>query len=142
MTQCIITCYQTWRFYVENLRTVGATKVLAWAATRQTTSRIQFIGIQDAPKKRRLDNKPWAEGIFSTSKVQLTNSATDIKWTTKSCKIINVLVIELKEYQNKFLEFKRLESDLGFLCLMAMPFTFDHIFPSPMGFHLSRWRNE
>ena len=132
------------KIYVDDLRTAGATRELAWAAARQATSRLQFLGIQDAPRKRRLDNGPWAGGIFSTSEGQITKSVTDTKWT-KGREIIKALVLELKESPNKFLEFKRLERDRGFLCHMAM--TFDQIFPYLKGFHLSicghlRYRNE
>ena len=132
------------KIYVDDLRTAGATRELAWQAARRATSRLQFLGIQDAPRKRRLDNGPWAGGIFSTSDEKITKSVTESKWT-KGRDIVWALVVELKENPNKLLEFKRLERDRGFLCHMAM--TFDQIFPYLKGFHLSlcshlRQRNE
>ena len=56
----------TIRAYVDDLRLVAATRELAWAANRQVAARIQYLGSQDAPRKRRLDNSPWAGAVFST----------------------------------------------------------------------------
>ena len=122
------------KIYVDSLRTAGATRELSWQVARRATSRLQFLGIQDAPRKRRLDNGPWAGGIFSTSDEKITKSVTESKWT-KGRDIVWALVVELKENPNKLLEFKRLERDRGFLCHMAI--TFDQIFPYLKGFHLS-----
>ena len=59
--------------YEDYLRTAAATREPAWAAARRGTSRLQFLGTQDAPRKRRLDNGPWTGGIFTTADQKIQN---------------------------------------------------------------------
>ena len=122
------------RAYVDDLRVVAATKELAWQAARQTASVIQYLGSQDASRKRRLDNGPWAGTMFSTSDGNISKSVTKSKWE-KGKQLIRTLVEEIKMNPDVQFEYKRLERIRGFICHLAM--TFDIFFAYLKGFHLS-----
>ena len=66
--------------YIDKLRVMAPTRELAWVATRRALSRLQYLGIQDTPRKRRLDNGPWAGGLYSTDNGIISKSVTDAKW--------------------------------------------------------------
>lgn len=55
------------RAYVDDLRVVRYSLEHAWSIARRIAPMIQYLGIQDAPRKRRIDNGPWAGSIFLTS---------------------------------------------------------------------------
>ena len=76
--------------YVDDLRLIAATRELAWQASHRAASYIQYLGSQDAPRKKRLDNGPWAGTVFNTKDGAVTKSVTQSKW-------------------DRGLEFKRLE---------------------------------
>jgi hypothetical protein len=41
--------------FVDNLRVSGFSDEHAWSIARQVSSRLQYLGVQDAPRKRRVD---------------------------------------------------------------------------------------
>ena len=49
---------------VDDLRAIGFSWEAAWAVAQQVATRFQMLGIQDAARKRRLADGPWAGGIF------------------------------------------------------------------------------
>ena len=53
--------------YVDDLRAIGFNLEEAWRIARWTASRLQYLGIQDAPRKRRIDNGPWAGSVVLTT---------------------------------------------------------------------------
>ena len=120
--------------YVDDLRVVASTKELAWQASRQVASRIQFLGSQDASRKRRLDNGPWAGTVFNTSQGQISKTVTQTKWE-KGKGLVCELMNEYKIDPEVKFEFKRLERVRGFLCHLAM--TYDVFFAYLKGFHLT-----
>ena len=122
------------RAYVDDLRVVEATRELAWRASHQVASRLQFLGSQDAARKRRLDNGPWAGTVFGTSEGSITKSVTDAK-CKKGKQLVEELREEIRADPNVLFEFKRLERIRGFLCHLAM--TFDLFFVYLKGFHLT-----
>lgn len=122
------------RAYVDDLRVVAPTRELAWRASRQMASRIQFLGAQDAVRKRRLDNGPWTGTVFSTTDGEITKSVTEAEWI-KGKTMIQELATELQQDPNISFEFKRLERIRGFMCHLAM--TYDLFFAYLKGFHLT-----
>ena len=52
----------------------------AWRIARQVAPHIQYLGMQDAVRKRRLDEGPWAGGIYSTSDKMVAKTVTQEKW--------------------------------------------------------------
>lgn len=96
------------RAYVDDLRVVAATRELSWQAARQTASMLQYLGSQDASRKRRLDNGPWAGTMLSTSNGVISKSVTKSKWE-KGKRFITELVEEIKLNPSSTFEYKRLE---------------------------------
>jgi len=118
--------------YVDDLRAIGWSLEHAWKIARQIASRLQYLGIQDAARKRRIDNGPWAGCIYLSSESKIQKTVTKEKWT-KGKEYIDDLnnLIHVKKLST--LNFKYLEKIRGYLCHLAM--TFDLLFPYLKGFH-------
>ena len=119
--------------YVDDLRVVGFSLEHAWLIARWVASRMQFLGIQDASRKRRVDNGPWAGGVYSTEDGAVSKSVTIPKWQ-KGRDMILWLVDEIYNKGNDSLCYKTLERQRGFFCHLAM--VYEVIFPYLKGFHL------
>ena len=120
--------------YVDDLRTIGRTLEHAWAIARLVASRLQYLGIQDAPRKRRVDNGPWAGTVYNSDSSKIQTTVTQLKWQ-KGKDYITFIENELKDNPDATFEFKMLERIRGFLCHLAM--TYDILFPYLKGFHLT-----
>ena len=120
--------------YVDDLRAIGWSKEHAWKIARLAASRLQFLGIQDAGRKRRIDNGPWAGSIFISNETQIQRTVAVSKWNKGKNYILDLAKI-LKSNPQAQLEFKHLERVRGFLCHLAM--TYEIIFPFLKGFHLT-----
>jgi hypothetical protein len=56
--------------FVDDLRASGHSVEQAWAIARQVGARLQYLGIQDAPQKRRPPTQlpgAWAGSVFDTT---------------------------------------------------------------------------
>jgi hypothetical protein len=123
--------------FVDDLRASGHSMEQAWAVARQVASRLQYLGIQDAPRKRRPPSQSpgaWAGAVFSTKDRKVTKSVTQEKWT-KAQKMIEELLTEAGGNKDHEFSYKRLEQIRGFLCHMAM--TYETITPFLKGLHLT-----
>ena len=119
--------------YVDDLRVLGFSLEHAWLIARWFASRMQQLGLQDASRKRRVDNGPWAGGVYGTTDGNISKSVTKPKWQ-KGRDMIIWLVDEVLTKGNTTLCYKTLEKQRGFLCHLAM--VYDVIFPYLKGFHL------
>lgn len=120
--------------YVDDLRALGLSYEQAWAVAHQVTSRLQYLGMQDAPRKRRLDNGPWAGGVYSTNNGEIAKCVTQKKWE-KGKKLLADVRQELRDSGNNTMSYKTLERVRGFFCHLAM--VYDIFFPYLKGFHLT-----
>ena len=120
--------------YVDDLRAIGWSLEHAWAIAHRVASRLQFLGIQDAPRKRRIDNGPWAGAIYQTTKNLIQKTVSQEKWDKAKGYIDNLNTI-FATNKNALVDYKLLERVRGFLCHLAM--TFDLLFPFLKGFHLT-----
>ena len=120
--------------YVDDLRIIGWSMNHAWSIAHRVASRLQYLGVQDAPRKRRIDNGPWAGSIFLTSPTTIQKTVTQEKWL-KAKNYIYDLVEKTKDNLDFNFEFKYLEKIRGFLCHLGM--TYDVLFPFLKGFHLT-----
>ena len=66
--------------YVDDLRVLGFSLEHAWLIARWFASKMQTLGIQDASRKRRVDNGAWAGGVFSTTDGKISKTVTSPKW--------------------------------------------------------------
>lgn len=120
--------------FVDDLRTLGYNQEEAWAIARRVASRIQYMGSQDAPRKRRVDeNGPWTGTIFNTKGGEITKTVSETKWE-KGQDYVMFLVDTLQGDPKAKLEYKLLEKMRGYFCHLAM--TFPILFPYLKGFHL------
>ena len=120
--------------YVDDLRVLAANMNLAWKAVRQTAARIQCLGSQDGPRKRRVDKGSWAGTVFNTEGGSITMTVTQTKWDKAKAMILE-LQTEINGDKTKLLSYKRLEQIRGFFCHLAL--TYSILFPYLEGFHLT-----
>lgn len=120
--------------YVDDLRALGFSLEEAWAIARAIASKVQYLGSQDAPRKRRIDmSGPWTGTIFDTRNGEISKTVAEKKWN-KAKGYITTLQEILDKDANADLDYKLLEKIRGFMCHLGM--TFPIIFPFLKGFHL------
>ena len=122
------------RAYVDDLRAIGWSLEHAWQIARRVASRLQYLGIQDAARKRRVDNGPWAGSMFIASESIVQKTVTQEKWDKGKVYILDLCNL-LENNPSALLPYKHLEKVRGFLCHLAM--TFEVLFPYLKGFHLT-----
>jgi len=120
--------------YVDDLRALGWSLEHAWQIAHLIACRLQFLGIQDAPRKRRIDQGPWAGSIYITDEKTILQTVTKEKWLKAKRYIYDIKELLSKCPDHDF-DFKYLEQVRGFLCHLAL--TFEIIFPFLKGFHLT-----
>ena len=119
--------------YVDDLRAIGFSLEEAWRIARWVASKLQYLGIQDASRKRRIDNGPWAGGVYRTTNGNISKSVTQPKWD-------KARGIVMKHYKQVVLQekpevsYKELERERGFLCHLGL--VFEIIMPFLKGYHL------
>jgi hypothetical protein len=109
--------------FVDDLRGSGPTAELTWALSRTVASRIQYLGIQEASRKRRTPTRlpgAWDGGVFRTTGTNVHASVCQDKWD-KGKRLINALweIIEPTNVagvrlDSVNLDYKELEITLGF----------------------------
>jgi hypothetical protein len=124
--------------FVDDLRASGYSVEAAWAVARQVASRLQYLGIQDAPRKRRPPSQTpgaWAGAVFSTQELRVEKSVSQAKWD-KAKGLVSELLIQAvgNEAEHEFC-YKRLEQVRGFLCHLTM--TYESLTPFLKGLHLT-----
>ncbi|KAI2511896.1 hypothetical protein MHU86_2412 [Fragilaria crotonensis] len=133
--------------FVDDVRIVGASKEHCHRVHRQFTSRMQYLGIQDAPRKFRPPSQDqagaWTGTIFKITKHDITKSVSQEKWM-KGKLIIENLYSLIREHplERPLINRKELERQTGFLNHLTM--TFDDMTPFLKGFYLTlnSWRGK
>jgi hypothetical protein len=124
--------------FVDDVRTSGYDRENAWQVARQIMSRLQYLGIQDAARKRRPSSQKggaWAGTIFEICDDAIYKTVSQEKWT-KGKLIIDELASACDQLASvKNLCHKDLERKRGFLIHLAMTFT--TITPFLKGLHLT-----
>lgn len=124
--------------FVDDVRAAAITIELAWAIARQVCSRVQYLGVQDAARKRKPPTRTpgaWAGAVFATTDDTVTKTVTQDKWD-KAKKIITSLNDKVREGgTDARLGYKEIEVARGFLCHLSM--TYKLMVPFLKGFHLT-----
>ena len=120
--------------YVDDLRTLGYSLEEAWRIARQVMSRLQYLGIQDAARKRRIGDGPWAGGVYTTDQGKIRKTVTKEKWQKGRTFLVELKAEYMKDTAQSFC-YKRLEKIRGFFCHLSM--VFECFTPYLKGFHLS-----
>ena len=127
--------------YVDDLRPVGPTEEECWLASRRVGSLLNWLGLQDAARKRRPPSQEpgaWAGSIVHTSSDQVEILVSKERWL--KAKGMLSWMQEQMLTQEDTLEFKLLESYRGFLIYISR--TYPSISPYLKGIHqtLDSWR--
>ncbi len=131
--------------FVDDVRVTGFSKENCREVHHQFASRLQYLGMQDAPRKYRppsqLHAGAWTGTIFRISADSITKSVAQEKWD-KGRSMVRRLWDALSKHEDRrpVLERKTLEKETGFLNHLAM--TFEDMVPYLKGFYLTlnSWR--
>ena len=131
--------------FIDDCRLIGSSKEHCHEVHRQYSGRVQFLGMQDAPRKFRPPSQnqagAWTGTIFRISKKSITKSVSQAKWD-KGRAIVLSWHSKCKEHASgrPTLDRKELESETGFLNHLTM--TFDDAIPFLKGLYLTlnSWR--
>lgn len=132
--------------FVDYVRVTGFSKENFRSVHHQFASRIQYLGMQDAPRKFRPPSQSqagaWTGTIFKITGDAITKSVAPEKWD-KGTNIIARLQAAMEEHceSRPLLDRKLLERETGFLNHLAM--TFEVFVPFLKGFYLTlnSWRS-
>jgi hypothetical protein len=72
--------------FVDNLRAWGHLVEQAWAILHQVVARLQYLGLQDAPRKRPPPVQTagaWAGAVFQTTDTEVIQTVSQDKWLGK-----------------------------------------------------------
>lgn len=127
--------------YVDDARVLACLEQDCWSATRKTASVLNWLGLQDAPRKRRAgcqEPGPWSGSLCHSSGVQVEVLISQERWD-KTKAILSWIKIQLEENGGMF-EFKALRSKRGYLVYISR--TYPSMCPYLKGIHqtLESWR--
>ncbi len=125
--------------YVDDIRTTGLSYTDCWETTRRVASGLNYLGIQDAPRKRREISQspgPWAGALVHTTDGSVRVAMSQEKWD-KAQVIVKALCVESKQ---PVMDHHLLQVRRGFLMHAAITYPF--ITPFLKGIHLTieNWR--
>jgi hypothetical protein len=126
--------------YIDDLRPTCPSEEECWLGSHQVGSRLTWLGIQDAPrKKRKASQRPgaWAGSVIHTDGGMVTILISDAKWN-KTKRIIQNLKEQLANGPE--LNHKELEKSRGFLIYVSR--TYKPFVPYLRGIHktIDSWR--
>ena len=128
--------------YMDDIRGVGGTERACRQTTRRVASRVNYLGQQDAPRKRRPPSRTpgaWAGAMCLTKDDSVYVTCTQQKWE-KAKSIISRWKEAVVTQQSRSVNAAQMEKDVGFLVYLSR--TFPAMFPYLKGFYLSlnSWR--
>ncbi len=130
--------------FVDDLRSVGATKEMCRAVTHRVETMMGYLGLQDATRKRRPDSQAPGEWTGTITRaiegVGLFVTVSQTKWD-RARKILAEIYDQFDDDESlPELDLKDLEKKVGFLVHLAMAYPL--MFPFLKGFYLTMnsWR--
>lgn len=105
--------------YVDDVRTVGPMEPECWQVWRMVASKLNWLGLQDAARKRRPPSQEpgaWAGSIVHSSRGQVEVMVSQERWD-KTKKIIGWIQEQLRDHGS--VEFKSLEGHRAFLVYIS-----------------------
>jgi hypothetical protein len=126
--------------YIDDIRSSGCSVDECWNVSRRVASYCGYLGIQDAPRKRRAPSQ--TPGAWAGSNVVITPDGLAVTVSTEKWERTQELVTKwARRVEDKSdVGVKEFESDLGFLIYVSR--TFPSMKPYLKGFHLTLhgWR--
>ena len=133
--------------FVDDVRITGYSKENCRNVHHQFASRIQYLGMQDAPRKFRPPSQTqagaWTGTIFRIDSSNISKSVSQEKWNKAKGMVDELLqTIRASIDRRPQIDRKRLEKETGFLNHLAM--TFDVVRPFLKGYYLTlnSWRSK
>ena len=128
--------------YIDDIRGIGNSERVCRAATRRVASWVNYLGQQDAPRKRRPPSKKpgaWAGAMCLAREDGLYVTCSQKKWE-KAQAIVKHWFDEVVVGKNQEVNAAQMERDVGFLVHLSR--TFPSVFPYLKGFYLTlnTWR--
>ena len=128
--------------YVDDVRVINGGEESCWKASHWVASKLNFLGLQDAARKRReplLEPGAWAGSNVHTSDGLVCVLITQERWE-KMKMIIQWISDQLSESQDRSIEHKTLERYRGVLVYISR--TYPALVPYLKGIHLTldSWR--
>ena len=123
--------------YIDDIRGMGCSEYACRNATRRVASEINYLGQQDAPRKRRPPLRmpgAWAGAMCFSKDEGLFVTCSQKKWD-KAKLMIKHWYEEVIENKSATVNAGQMERDVGFLVHMSR--TFPAIFPYLKGFYLT-----
>ena len=125
--------------YVDDLRVTGPNKVEAWQACCRAASVLSYLGVQDAPRKRRDSSNmagAWAGSVVYTTEEEIFILVTEEKWIKAKAQVQDLKQLIVFTKVNR----KRLQIIRGFLNYVGT--TYPILLSYLMGLHLTidGWR--
>ena len=129
--------------YVDDARPTGSSKEECWKAARRVASMLNYLGIQDAPRKRRDASQTpgaWAGSVVQTGNQGVFVMVSQEKWDKAKRYVAEVR--ELIAADPNSLPRRRLEVIRGYLNHIVG--TYDLLKPFLIGFHMTidGWRKD
>jgi hypothetical protein len=126
--------------FVDDLQASGQSTEEAWSIARQAWLRLQYFGIQDAPRKSRPPTqlpRAWVGSVLDTTQDRVIQTVTQKKWDRGAKAQIQEILAHYKDNLGATpdINYKRMEEVRGFLGHLAM--TSDLIAIYLKGFHLT-----
>lgn len=106
-----------------------------WQVAQQIAAQLQFLGIQDAPRKKRPPSQtPGAWAVFVINNKATSKMVSKEKWEKARHIVLELCDLCHDAEQLPFLDHKDLEQKRGFL--VHLPMTFELMVPFLKGLHL------
>jgi hypothetical protein len=126
--------------FVDDVRATGQTTEHAWGVSRQVVSRFQFLGVQDASRKRKPPSQTpgaWAGAVFASTADNITKTVSREKWIKGKVLVRSLFeqLFSVHETDKYLLNYKELEVTRGFLGHLSS--TYESMVPYLKGFHLT-----
>jgi hypothetical protein len=128
--------------FVDDVRQTGPSKKECWQAARRVGSMLNYLGIQDASRKRRdssQDPGAWSGSVVKTDGEGVYVLASEDKWM-KAKGMLDEMMTSLEASKGELCR-KRLEQIRGFLIYVTR--TYPGMIPYLIGIHMTidGWRN-
>jgi hypothetical protein len=94
---------------VDDLQALGHSGKHAWAIARNVSSQMQYLGIQDAPLKRRppvTHPGPWAGAKLAAQPNKVTKLVSQAKWDKAKKHVLDLIKEANGDHNYKFHNFR------------------------------------